>query len=100
MSSLSCYPKKRIKFNGHFLNEEEATGHCLVKYHHLHCLVKIQQALKLCEKKNKLVDRYGADWSWRNSTYYSQMCGGLDRKTLDNEMGLSPFKTDRAVDFL
>ena len=63
-------------------------------------LNSIQRALKLYEKKNKLIDHYGADWSWRNSTQYSQLRGALDRETVKNEMGLSPSKTDRAVDFM
>jgi hypothetical protein len=47
-----------------------------------------------------LTEQYGANWSWRNSVFYSQLRGALDRSTLKNEMHLDPKQSDKSADFL
>jgi hypothetical protein len=94
---LTYWVCKMVKRN---LREDEIAGDPILGSTKVTYLNSIQRALKLYEKSNRLVEVYGADWSWRNSTYYSQLRGALDRETVKNEMGLSPSKVDRAVDFL
>jgi len=60
-------------------------------------LNSIQRALKLYEKKNNLIEFYGANWTWRNSIYYSNLRGAYDRVTTKNETNMSPSKADRSV---
>jgi hypothetical protein len=94
---LTFWVCKMVKRN---LRADEAEGDPVLGSTKVTYLNSIQRALKMYEKQNHLVELYGADWSWRNSTYYSQLRGALDRETIKNEMDLHPSKSDRSVDFL
>ena len=50
-------------------------------------LCSIQRALKLYEKHNKLIDKYGRNWCWSDDVEYETLNAMLDTTITKNEFG-------------